>query len=67
MAISKFCLNYMFACSHQLTRLEEEKESLTKTVSGLQTSKETLTKEVEELLAKNQSLEKKLTSSKGQV
>lgn len=51
----------------KLARLEEEKVSLTKTVSGLEASKETLTKEVEELLAKNQSLEKKLTSSKGQL
>ena len=52
---------------YQLTRLEEEKLSLTKTVSELASSKETLSKEVEELLGKNQSLEKKLTSSKGQV
>lgn len=51
----------------KLTRLEEEKLSLTKTTSELATSKETLSKEVEELLTKNQSLEKKLTSSKGQL
>ena len=47
--------------------LEEEKLSLTQTVSGLTASKENLSKEVEELLARNQSLEKKLTASKGQV
>ena len=47
--------------------LEEEKLSLTQTISDLSASKETLSKEVEELLAKNRSLEKKLTASKGQV
>ena len=47
--------------------MEEEKLSLTKTISDLEASKESLSKEVEELLEKNQSLEKKLTSSKGKV
>lgn len=56
-----------FSSCLQLTRLEEEKSSLTKTISDLASSKESLSKEVEELLTKNQSLEKKLTSSKGQV
>lgn len=53
--------------SHQLATLEEEKLSLTQTVSDLAATKENLSKEVEELLARNQSLEKKLTASKGQV
>lgn len=51
----------------KLTRMEEEKLSLTKTISDLEASKESLSKEVEELLEKNQSLEKKLTSSKGKL
>ena len=61
------CLFKLLLLSHQLAMLEEEKLSLTQTVSGLAASKENLSKEVEELLARNQSLEKKLTASKGQV
>lgn len=51
----------------KLATLEEEKLSLTQTVSDLAATKENLSKEVEELLARNQSLEKKLTASKGQL